>query len=658
MRNKHTQQLTTRAWQSRTLNVDARTMQVVAATETPARVMDWASGNFIDEVLLASGFKSAKQVPLLDSHNRSSIQAVIGSATGFTATNGSVVADVRFAETEDGERAMRLYEQGHLTDVSVGYTLDDVVEIEDGKKKSIGGREFVGPVRVVKRWSIKELSAVPIGADPQAKARAEDEQPVNDPAAEPRAELETKQEETRMEPTPNTPVPAPVSAPPQVDIDGVKRDAIAAERKRAAEIKARAALVGCDDVADDLINRGLSIEDANVALLDEVGKRAARTNVQTRIEGGPTDGEKFRAAAADALLMRYVAGHGIKSPAAGASEMRSVTFSALATECVRRMGVNPAWMSREEMFKTALGRRSGVIPLVTGDFDAVLANVASKAMGIGFNNSPQTFRAWCRIGSLPNFLAAKRVILSDAPVPLQVNEAGEVKFGKMSDIGENITLVTYARRLGLTRPALINDDMGAFNTIFRAFGARYGALVNSLPYAVLIANAALSDTGTLFNTTAVTTTGGHANQAAAGGAPSSTTVSTAEAAMIEQVGPEGIKLNIRPKFIMTGSANKVNSEIVANSAALPVTEMSSGTYNPYYNVLSPICDANITGTKWYLAASPDQADTIEVAFLDGNEAPTLEERVSSDILGTEYWCYGDATAKALDFRGLYYNAGA
>lgn len=646
--------LTTRAWQSRTLDTEKRTMTVVAATETPARVMDWARGEFVDEILLASGFKAAgKQIPFLDSHNRDSISDIIGSASTFRADGESVLADVAFSSTEGGEKAMQLYREGHLTDVSVGYTLDDVIEVESGKKKSLGGREFIGPVRVVKRWTIMELSAVAIGADPKAKARADDitvGEVATVPAVQARAD-QNKQEDRTMENT--NPAPAPVTAPtPPIDTRAVKDAAIAEERKRVSEIKARAEILGLAEMADAMVSAGLTVEEAKDKLIEEAGKRAKDNDVKTRVEGGPTDGEKFRAAVTDAMIMRHVRGARIEKPAAGAQEMRFVSFRGLASEILRRAGVNTSFMSAEDILATAMGRRGGIIPQGTGDFAHILANVATKAQLIGFTNARSTYQLWCRLGSLPDFKTAKRACLGDAPSLLEVPQNGEVKFGAIGNVGENIALATLARRVGLSRQALVNDDMGEFDRIFTAFGARATDTVNALPYAVLAANAALgNDSVALFHTVT------HKNLAAAGSNPGTTSVSVGEAAMMEQVAPNGLKLNVMPRYLLCGTANKMNAYIVLTSSGLPQATFSSGTANPL-NYMVPIVDANISGNAWYLAADQTMHDTMEVAGLNGPPAPQLEERVSSDILGTEYWCYIDAVAKALSFHGLYSNTGA
>ena len=49
-------------------------------------------------------------------------------------------------------------------------------------------------------------------------------------------------------------------------------------------------------------------------------------------------------------------------------------------------------------------------------------------------------------------------------------------------------------------------------------------------------------------------------------------------------------------------------------------------------------------------------DTIEVSYLNGKNAPTIESRVAWDTLGMEYRIYMDYGVQALDHKGLYKSA--
>src|SRR4030042_3882679 len=75
--------LTSRTYQLRidTINEKDRTVEAVIATEAVVRVFDWNRLEVIEEVLLMSGCRIPpdRQIPLLDTHDRTTIQKQHGS---------------------------------------------------------------------------------------------------------------------------------------------------------------------------------------------------------------------------------------------------------------------------------------------------------------------------------------------------------------------------------------------------------------------------------------------------------------------------------------------------------------------------------------------------------------------------------------------------
>ena len=51
---------------------------------------------------------------------------------------------------------------------------------------------------------------------------------------------------------------------------------------------------------------------------------------------------------------------------------------------------------------------------------------------------------------------------------------------------------------------------------------------------------------------------------------------------------------------------------------------------------------------WYLAASPNQIDTIEYAYLEGQQGACIETHNGFDVDGVEIKCRLDFGAKAID----------
>lgn len=157
----------------RALDEKGRRASFVASTERAVAV-----GPYEPEVLRAAGCdlsRFEKSPVVLDSHQRDTIDAVIGKGTmTVDKKRRQVLADVEFAETERGERAWRLVKDGFVRAVSVGYMVDEqsVRRIRAGETDGDGDAMVRGPASVVNRWQVIELSIVPVGADEDAVRRS------------------------------------------------------------------------------------------------------------------------------------------------------------------------------------------------------------------------------------------------------------------------------------------------------------------------------------------------------------------------------------------------------------------------------------------------------------------------------------------------------
>lgn len=669
-----------------TFDEKARTIRAVMATETPIMCPDYRMGCMVDEILMMSGARFPEQVPLLDTHDDSTIKKQAGSTRNMKVENDQLIGVRNFAENDCGNEAMTLIKGGHLKDGSVRYRYSNPVYVDVGASASINGKSFSAvdrPLRIATEWELLEDSVCAIGADPNAKMRAEFNKEI--PAEIPQKSKEvhfamnkklydllilrglapgsTDAEAlafiTAMPKADQDNIRADANKPDAltVDLEKVRKEARENALKYSTEVTDLCRRHGVEEMAGTFIKADTKIEDVRAKILDKLEETRKPLHQNTELIADETD--KFRSAAVDGLVLSR--GLAIEKPAEGAKEISRLGFTGMARLCLERKGIKHSRMDNEQILLVALGKRvigqREVGMMGTSDFDYVLANSANKILLIGYNQAAQTWRIWCSKGTCKDFKTASRTRISDAANFRIVRPGAEIKYITLSDSGENVAVVTYAENMGFSRQALINDDLNAFDP-FKAMGFAVASTINSLPYAVLLDNAALADTGTLFNTTAVTTAGGHANQASSGAAVSSTTWSDAEIAMLNQVGPKGSKLNIAPKFILTGSTHKTNAWLLINSTSLPVADMSSGVLNPNTGIVH-VLDTNITGTKWFGAANPMIEPTVEVSFLNGVETPTMVETIdNSNILGTTYTMYFDAVAKALGFRGLYYNAGA
>jgi hypothetical protein len=361
--------------------------------------------------------------------------------------------------------------------------------------------------------------------------------------------------------------------------------------------------------------------------------------------------DKFRSAAEDGLMIR--SGIAVAKPAAGAQDLAGWSLLEMARHALI-VGNRPSGGSKIEMVGRAL---------TTSDFPLLLANVANKSLFAGWETAEETWSIWCGTGSVPDFKTNYLPRASESDDLDEMPDGMEYKYGEMGEAGESYSIATYGKMLAITRHTIINDDLMALTDTPRKHGEAAARKVGDLPYAVLIANAAMGDGVALFHAAA------HKNEVAhAGSVPGVTSIGAGILAMgIQKDILEKRMLNIRPRFFLAPKALEAAGEVFfktttwsdINTIATD-SAMASTRANPYAgDVFTRVYDARLDAddtAHWYLAAA--KGKTVTVFFLDGVQRPYMETRQGWNVDGVEYKVRIDAGAKAVDWRGLYKNDGA
>jgi Mu-like prophage major head subunit gpT len=130
------------------------------------------------------------------------------------------------------------------------------------------------------------------------------------------------------------------------------------------------------------------------------------------------------------------------------------------------------------------------------------------------------------------------------------------------------------------------------------------------------------------------------------------TLSAARQAMRTQRSAEGTALSIEPIFLVVGPALEVAALQILNGTFVPPTV--EATIPAPMRTLQLVVDARIDDASWYLAASPNQIDTLEYAYLDGapEGGPALESQPGWNVDGIQLKARMAFGAAAIDFRGL------
>jgi HK97 family phage prohead protease len=389
--------------------------------------------------------------------------------------------------------------------------------------------------------------------------------------------------------------------------------------------------------------------------------RTVRTEQGRRhevIKGGTDYIEKFRDGATEALMHRV----GTLKDEKATAEIRQNEFLSMspvemAREYLRTVGVNVRGMNRDRIVAAALTTR-GLISHSTSDFANLLEDVANKSLLMGYEEAPETWQAWCRVGSLPDFRQGNRPNISAFGDLDVVYEDGEYKYGSFSDLKEVLTLLTYGKLFSISRQALVNDDLNALGRIPAGMGRAAARKVGDLAYNVLINGITVvlnQDAKALFHAD-------HGNFVAAGSGavPSVATINAARTAMATQTDPSGAAiLNIRPSILIVPAALESTGraiQMAEKDPAIASGEMPNTVRGTFETVSDARLDAD-DAAKWYMSASPTMFDTVEVAFLDGQQTPFMESQNGWSTDGVSYKVRIDATAAPMDFRGLYHNDG-
>lgn len=606
--------------------------RITIATSAPTRV----GHSSLPEVLAISEqaieWPRDRQIPLYVDHQARG--RPLGAVRALAVEDGRLRGTVHWNEAHPDAAGYREdVASGFLGDVSIGYQARSFEIVK------INGQDVVQ----VPRWAPKEASLTGIGADPGAGFGRSIYEGMS------------MSEETSP------------AGPPADDGGDAIQIATAQLKKRAREV--RDVFAGFETRAPELMQRCLDdFVDAGTArtrLLEHLKTQAAATPVPKpgHIEAGEDGADRFTRGAAQWIRYRsntYTrADEELRQK--DMRELRESEFFGsswldLARAWCRAANIDTRGMGREQIAQTALTRAGGeLIAQGVSAFTNLLADNINKSLANGYMENTETYRPWVQITSLPDFKAADRPILSTFSDLDQIIADEEYKYGSFSDKKESLTLATYGKLFSISRRAIVNDDQNAFGAIPRAMGRAAARKVGDLVYAVLTDNANMNETGrALFNTT-------DGNQASSGTAITVANLSTSKSAMALLTDPGGAVLGSRPVWILTPIGKEDGAAQIIQATRDPSVASGESPNLPWIQNLRLIGERRLdaaSATAWYLIGDWRDISTVELAFLDGIEAPMLEQVEQTTRDGVLYKIRQDATAAAIDWRNMYKNPGA
>ena len=629
--------------QTRSLKLEraaAGPIPCVVTTTAPVTRSD-GYGEVYDEVLSCTPDAvdlTRAPLPLLVSHNASELP--IGQIVNLRADGRALRGELVLGQSARAKELEPDLRSGLISSLSVGYAI---------QKHTRKGDTFTAT-----RWQPHEVSLVAIPADPhsgtyrsKSTMTTDIENDIDTDTRLTRSQRRAQREQEESE---------------AAEIAAEERNARLAETRefrRIGEITELCLKHDLTDLLPQLTTRGVTMQAARARILDAMAERSSRfqtnphiptvepmTEIRTgsgyltQVRHVPST-EGMREAIVDGLLLR--SGMKLANPHKDARLFATKTLAQVGAEYLGRSGISIR--DPGELLSRAQS---------TSDFPYLLANVANKALQMGFENEPASHRAWVRQVDVQDFKTQSRVQRSEAPGLLEITEGNEYTHGNFGERRETYSIATFGRIFQVTRQALVNDDLGAFTDLPRSFGAAAARLEADRVYAILTANAAMADTVALFHST-------HGNLAASGTALSATSLGVARAAMRRQMGSSGLGyLNVIPRYLIVPAALETTAEVIIASTVSPGG--TNGTENAaFIRGLTLVVDPRLdtaSATAWYLAADSSQIDTVETAYLRGQRGVFTEQETAFDTDGFKMKARLDFGAAPIDWRGLYKNAGA
>ncbi|MGT2507905.1 prohead protease/major capsid protein fusion protein [Cupriavidus basilensis] len=669
-----------RAAEVRTVSQDDRTVDLIWTTGARVQRYDWWNDRYyleelsLDPAHVRMGRLQSGTANLLNTHSSWDLSDVLGVVTAASLDGDQGAASVRFSQREEVQPIFQDVVDKIIRNVSVGYAIYKVERIAP----AVDGDPWI--YRVID-WEPYELSLVPIPADPGAITRSDPSaaprtpgaqqrtfaceffEPSQPPAAagnQSRKENHMPGDQTTTQPAAQTPAAAAPTASvvDQRALDEARQEGARLEGDRQAGIREAVRLGGLDGAyAEQLIGeRSMTAADAGMAVLREQARRSAATPTRSAadIQTIRDETETRRQAVGDALVLRANPRAGLDAArTAAARQFRGMDLIDMAREAIEVAGGNCRGLTKREIAVMALNLdrdmqvRGGMSS--TSDFPEILGNTVSRSLRQAYQVQVRTFLPFCRPATIPDFKQVARVQLSESSALQKVNEGGEYKAITFGESAEKYALGKYGGIVSITWESLVNDDLGAFDRIPLAIAAEAAALESDIVYGILTGNPNMADGTALFHAN-------HGNLAGAGTAINETSLSAGRAAMLKQTGLKNRVLNLRPSYLVVGpdkeyEANKYTS---ANFVAAKAVDI-----NPAYNTsLEVIVEARIQGNNWHLSAEPGLIDTIEYAYLEGEEGLFTEQRRGFEVDGLQIKARHVFAAKAIDWRGLYKNPGA
>jgi hypothetical protein len=595
-----------------TLNADLRiaaadagaapTFELVAYTGAAIR-QGWSRSPLVVDL---AGMDTAKaSIPILWSHERS-LDAVIGKSTEILNDGETlIIRGELLTEGDIPEKVARLARAGIPMQASIGADAANIENVNAGGNVTVNGREFAGPVSVVRASDLRETSIVLFGADARTSAAI---------AAEANEDAPMSNELT-------SPVEAAMpltEAPADVAVDTTPT------------AKVEASVIDADAIAAKVF------EMLKAEKLTEV--RASRPAAPAIHVVAQADGPKVIEAALCLAggLSNVDKAFDQKTLEAADRRRSQSSLGEVLVEAARANGYTGGNRISQGNIREILASS-----FATHSISNVLAATYGKFLLQGYTAVESTWDRIASIRSVSDYKAVSGVRLNGGFDFEDVGASGQLKSADASDETRTIQAKLTGRMSSITMVDIINDDLGALTQVPARLGRGAAIKLNKDFWSEFE-----SSNSTFYRK----------ETAGSGNALSIAALKTAVTSYKKLTDPDGNVLGITPSILLVPPELEITADELMGSTVLITGENATrGNVNVFAGRFQVVPSSYLTsGTTWWLCANPGELPGMEVAFLNGQRLPTVQQADADfDVLGIQvrgHFSYGVAKAEA---RGCY-----
>jgi hypothetical protein len=643
--------------------------RMVAYTGGPMRVAGWRYPVIVDLAGLAIPSQSR---PIRFGHDAAH---GVGHTDAIRVEAGQLVAaGVVSRDTAAAREVVTSSKNGFPWQASIAAGVEEFEFVKEGQNVLANGRTFDGPVNVVRKSTLGEISFVDLGADGNTSASvAATRNPSNLSEI---VTMETSTPQPGEQPgttvaasgTPTAPstasasIPASATAAPGVVASAAADDPSAAAQIRAEalaetqritairkvcagrqpEIEAKAIGEGWDAIRCEL-----EVLRANRPKPPLASAPAAIVRESETMDNRTLEAACVLTANLDSVEKQY---DERTLEAANRRFRGGITLQELLLEAAWANGYSGRnFRDSRAVLRAAFGRdiQAGFSSI---DIGGILSNVANKFLLDGFFSVERTWRNICAVRNVSDFKTVTSYRLIGTDQYEQVAPGGELKHGNLGSESYSNKADTYGLMLSIDRRDIINDDLGAITTVPRKLGRGSGLKINDVFWTNFLNNAAFFAVGNKNYLTGVDT------------ALTIDGLTKAEQTFMGQVDSDGKPIGIMPSIVLVPTAlsaiaTQLNKSLeirdTTSSTKYPIANPHQGKFRAEVSrYLSNSKYAGNSSKAWYLLADPNDLPVIEVAFLNGQESPTIETAEADfNVLGIQMRGYHDFGVALQDPRG-------